>query len=248
MGRAWRSVGRVAPPHPPPDSARTQHALAQMLAHDMRNPLAAIVANLSFLDHACRDADREVRETIADLHASSDVLLRLIDGTVTIAALESSDAGAVRGRVSLREVVRAAAQAVAANGRAPVRADERGPDAEVLGDLTLLTTAVTHLAHNGAQHSRRGAEVVLSVERRGRRAAVVLSDEGPPFGPPEQHFSREAQVDLKLRPGGRYERGLGLYVVGLVARAYDGTVETSRDGARSVVRVWFPVAGEEVAP
>lgn len=240
----------MAPPHPPPDPARTQHALAlaQMLAHDMRNPLAAIVANLSFLDHACRDADREVRETIADLHASSDVLLRLIDGTVTLAALESSDVGAARGRVSLREVLRGAVQAAAASGRAPVRVDERGPDAEVIGDPGLLTTAVAHLAHNGAHHSRRGAEVVLSVERKGRRAAVVLSDEGPPFGPPEEHFTREAQADLKLRPGGRYERGLGLYVVGLVAKAHDGTIETSRDGARSVVRVWFPVAGEEVAP
>ena len=49
--------------------------------------------------------------------------------------------------------------------------------------------------------------MVLTVERKGRRAALVLSDEGPPFGPPEQHFTREAQVDLKLRPGGRYERG-----------------------------------------
>jgi signal transduction histidine kinase len=220
-----------------------------MLAHDMRNPLAAIVANLSFLDHACRDADREVRETIADLHASSDVLLRLIDSTVTIAALEAPDVGyPARARVSLREVAAAAVQAAVTNGRVALRADERAPDAEVLADVGLLTTAATHLANNGAQHSRRGAEVVLTVERKGRRAALVLSDEGPPFGPPEQHFTREAQVDLKLRPGGRYERGLGLYVVGLVAKAYGGTVETARDGARSLVRVWFPLAPDEERP
>ena len=128
-----------------------------MLAHDMRNPLAAIVANLSFLDHACRDADREVRETIADLHASSDVLLRLIDSTVTIAALEAPDVGyPVRARVSLREVASAAVQAAVTNGRVTLRADERAPDAEVLADVGLLTTAATHLANNGVQHSRRG--------------------------------------------------------------------------------------------
>lgn len=234
--------------HLSPESARTQHALALMLAHDMRNPLAAIVANLSFLDHACHNADREVRETIADLHTSADVLLRLIDGTVTIAALETPEAGAHRARVSLRDAARAAAHAASSNGRAPVRVDERGPDAEVLADPAMLTAAATHLACNGAQHSRRGAEVVLSVERRGARAALVMTDEGTPFGAPEQHFTREAQIDLKLRPGGRYERGLGLYVIGLVARAYDGAIETARDGARSVVRVWFPVAGEEKAP
>ena len=53
-----------------------------MLAHDMRNPLAAIVANLSFLDHACRDADREVRETIADLQ---DIYKALSPHRATIA-------------------------------------------------------------------------------------------------------------------------------------------------------------------
>jgi signal transduction histidine kinase len=220
-----------------------------MLAHDMRNPLAAIVANLSFLDHACRDAEREVRETLADLHASCDVLLRLIDSTVTIAALEVPDLGtAPRSRVSLRDISRTAVQAATTHGRVSLRVDERGPDAEVLADLALLTTAATHLANNGAQHSRRGAEVVLSVERRGHRAALVLSDEGPAFGPPEQHFTREAQVDLKLRTGGRYERGLGLYVVGLVAKVYGGSVETARDGVRSIVRVWFPLAPEEETP
>lgn len=232
----------------PPDVARTQYVLAQMLAHDMRNPLAAIVANLSFLDHACRNADRDVRETIADLQESANVLHHLVENLVTIAALEAPDAGSHRVRVSLREVARAAVQAVAPNSRVSVRVDEWGPDAEVLADASKLVLAATHLALNGVRHSQQGAEVVLSVERRGGHAALTLSDEGTPFGPPEEHFTREAQVDMKLRPGSRYERGLGLYLVGLVAQVYDGTIETARDGTRSIVRVWFPMAGEEKAP
>jgi len=239
-------VTAVASSEPSPEYARTQLALTQLLAHDLRNPLAAIVANLSFLDQVCRGAEAEVRETLGDLQASAEVLLRLIDGAVTIAALEAPEAGAARSRVSLREVARGAARA-ARSGRATVRVDEGG-DAEVLADAAMLLTAATQLVNNGVQHSRRGGEVVLAVARGDGEAALALSDEGSPFGPPEQHFTREAQPALKHRSGGRYERGLGLYLVGLVARAYAGRVETAQEAGRSVVRLWFPLAGEEKAP
>lgn len=229
---------------------RTQHALAQMLAHDLRNPLAAMLANLSFLDHACRDTDNEVRETIGDLHGSCAMMLSLVDSMVTVSALESPEARAMpRTEVSLLEAARLAAKATAgAAARLSSRVEvSPAADALVLADLSLLVTMATHLANNGVQHARRGSTISLVVERdfEARRAALVLRDDGPPFGAAEAHFTRDAQPGLKLKSGGRYERGLGLYVVWLVARAFDGTVATSGEGGRAVVRVWFPMVHPE---
>ena len=97
-GHLRRSVTPVTKPESADPSLaawqRTQHALAQMLAHDLRNPLAAMLANLSFLDHAYRGADGEVRETLADLHASCAMMLTLVDSMVTVSALESPEARA----------------------------------------------------------------------------------------------------------------------------------------------------------
>lgn len=229
----------------PHDWLRLQEELAQLVAHDMRNPLQAIIANASFLDDAFNATEQEARETTSDIRSSADVLLRLIENTVTIARLEAATSASIaRSAVSLLAVVESAVErcaGIAASSEIGISL-EASESARVMADPQLLDQMVQNLITNAIQHSRRRTSVSLRVERAGGRAAVVVVDQGPPFGAVERHFTREAQPAIKFQPDGRYSRGLGLYVVGLVSRAFGGTIEPSREGARSVLRVWFPVA------
>lgn len=224
---------------------REQEELAQLFAHDFKNPLAAVLANLSFLELSLRDADPEVRETLVDVRTSAELLLRLIDNQAAIARLESPTASAIpRVPVALAMVVRTAvARCASSAASVPVTlTHQAGVDATVSGDPSLLELMVMNLVGNAIQHTRRGASVSVRVVRDEDRAAVVLSDAGVPFGDPASDFSRTAQSRLKFAPSGRYSRGLGLYLVGLVASAFGGSIEPSREGEASVLRVWFPLA------
>ncbi len=229
-----------------PDWLRLQEELVQLVAHDMRNPLQAIMANASFLEDATHATEQESRETTADIRSSADMLMRLIDNMVTVARLESPSAAAIqRVPVSLLSVVESAVErcaGIAANSEIGLSL-EASEGARVMADPQLLDQLVQNLVTNAIQHSRRRSSVSLRVERSGMRAAVVLVDQGPPFGTVDRHFTREAQAAIKFQPDGRYSRGLGLYVVGIVTRTFGGTIEPSREGARSALRVWLPVAG-----
>jgi signal transduction histidine kinase len=238
-----------------PEWLRLQEELVHLVAHDMRNPLQAIMANASFLDDATGATEQEAHETTSDIRSSADVLLRLIENSVTIARLESPSAEALpRVPVSLLAAVEAAMERCAgiAASSAISLSLEASLGARVMADPQLLDQMIQNLITNGIQHSRRRSSVSLRVERQGERTAVVLLDQGAPFGPVERHFTREAQATIKFQPDGRYSRGLGLYVVGLVSRAFGGTIEPSREGARSALRVWFPVASsvppKEIGP
>ena len=219
--------------------------LAQLVAHDMRNPLQAIIANASFLDDPFHPSEQETRETVADIRSSADVLLRLIDNAVAIARLEApSGAATPRSAVSLLSAAESAVArcAQSAAGAEVVLALEAGDSARVMADPQLLELMIQNMVTNALQHSRRRNSVTVRVDREAGRSAVAVIDQGPAFGTHAQHFTREAQLAIKFQPDGRYSRGLGLYLIGLVSRAFDGTIETSRDGTRSVLRVWFPAA------
>lgn len=234
----------------PPDPSlaawlQLHEELAQLVAHDMRNPLQAIIANASFLDDPFHPSEVETRETVVDIRSSADVLLRLIDNVVAIARLEAP-AGATtpRSPVSLLSAAESAVArcASAAAGAEVVLALEVADTARVMADPQLIELMVQNMITNALQHSRRRNAVTVRVDREAGRSGVAVIDQGPPFGAYAQHFTREAQVAIKFQPDGRYSRGLGLYLIGLVSSAFDGTIETSRDGSRSVLRVWFPTA------
>ncbi len=237
-------------PSAPPDAPlsawlQIQEELAQLLAHDMRNPLQAILANASFLDDSFRPSEQETRETAGDIRSSAEVLLRLIDNMVAVARLETT-VGVVlpRSPLSLLAVTETAMERCASSAASSEIALslESSENARVLADVALLELMVQNMILNAVQHTRRRGSVTVRLERRDDRAAVTVLDAGPAWGPYERHFTREAQVAIKFQTDGRYSRGLGLYVIGLVSEAFGGTIETGREGARSSLRVWLPVS------
>ena len=234
-----------APPSELEQWLRVQEDLTELVAHDMRNPMAAIVANLSFLDSAYDGNDNEVRETLSDIRLSSEMLLRLVENSVAVARLESPNAVMIpRGPVDLAAMAHGAVERTHASARSvqvelALEAPVGTPTA--LGDRGLFELMAQNMVSNAVTHSRRRQHVYVRAEADETEAALVVSDEGPPFHGPED-FSREAQSHLKLETDARYSRGLALYVVGLVTHAFGGTIRTSREGNRTVVRLSFPRA------
>src|SRR6478735_2361817 len=91
------------------------------MAHDLRNPLAAVLANLNFLELTTGPDAGETLEAVADIKLSAEVLLRMIENLVTIARLEAdlgTHAPPPSGPVDAAPAVRAAFERAAPTAQA----------------------------------------------------------------------------------------------------------------------------------
>lgn len=224
---------------------RTEEDLALLMAHDLRNPLAAIVANLSFLEMVTAPDDDDAQGALRDLRHSSDLLLRLIDNFAAVARMESPRAAALsRSAVPLAPVFATVAERHRDEGRATPRLRVISPpsDLAVLGDPGLVEGVVDNLAVAALRHARRGFEARIEARAVGGVAEISLEDEGTRYSDDGAEFVRGAQPQLQHGGHGRYAPGAGLYVIGLVARAFGGDVSVRRLGERDRLVVTLPLA------
>ncbi|RKG51593.1 GAF domain-containing protein [Corallococcus sp. AB011P] len=196
---------------------------AGVVAHEVRNPLGAILNTVAVLKREPRlgpagaSAVEMLEEEAIRLE---DIVRDLLDA---VRPLEP------RPRpVSLGELVhRALAQLLHGREELPkprVAFDEAPDVPELSGDETLLQLAVTHLMRNAIQASPRGGTVRVEVRRVPEGVSLSAEDEGPGIAglDPQRVF----EPFFLTRANGR---GLGLAIVRRVVLAHGGKV---RAGAR----------------
>ncbi len=213
--------------------------LLGLMAHDLRNPLAAIHSNLGYVEGgAALDADG--REALSDAIVSCDAIAHIIDNLEILGAHLRVEAPPVEQRFDagalIPDVVVTCGAAARSHDVRLVQAPH-GEPALALGDRELSRRALTNLVRNSIQLSPAGSEIVLSVEGRGERVIVRVDDGGEPPPPAlaEAVFTAVGQIEGKTKPGGRYSRGLGLMAARLAAERGGATVAAvaARDGYRS---------------
>lgn len=213
-------------------------ALPQLLAllvHDLRNPVATIGANLSYVSEvAAASLDVDSQEALGDsvsalrdLAAGLDYLAfiaRAIAGEPAVAAGEASVVDALRSVAALERPL-AVTLTVPEGG---LRA--RGAQA--------LPRLVEILLANAGQHAS-GKPVTLRAQRVGEEIVVEIEDTGRAIAPELRAiaFTAEGQLSLKERSDGRYGRSLGLYATGLLARAMGARLEAAGVDGAAIIRI-----------
>ncbi|HUD42040.1 MAG TPA: ATP-binding protein [Dokdonella sp.] len=232
--------------------ARLAHALQHEreflgeAAHELRTPLAALLAQAQVLEHASdRDEAREALEhLIAGIERASRLAQQLLDAARIDAggtAIRSADvdlswiAGMVADEFALL-ALRAGRTIEIENRHAPVRGD-----VDELGILVrnLLDNALRH----GAPGTRVRVETRLEDEGRSRVAVLVVADDGPgiPDGEAGRVFERFYRAENGRRTHGI---GLGLSLVERVVASHGGRVRCGigLDGRGLSVEIRLPVA------
>lgn len=225
----------------------------QVLAHEIKNPLAGIRGAAQLLARSAATEDRALTELIT---AEVDRIAALVDRMQTLGRRHSAPAAPC----NLHEAVRRAEAVLAASGKgAPIRIDEAfdpslppvlcNADALVQVVLNLLVNAReacagveqprivlrTRFASGLRLHGARGEDAIrLPIELR-------VSDNGPGIDPGLREHIFEPFVSTK--PGGE---GLGLALVQKLVREMNGRITHDREAATGLThfRVHLPVAGE----
>jgi PAS domain S-box-containing protein len=214
------------------EEGRRKDEFLAMLAHELRNPLAAIANAVQLLMHPgaegvqewCREViERQVRQ-----------LTRLVDDLLDISRISRGKIQLRPQPVELSTIIRSAAQAVR-----PL-IDERGHELrlslapgpiELEADPVRLEQVLVNLFNNAAKYTEPGGLIEMEATQEEDQAVIRVTDTGIGIGPDllPRVFELFTQGD---RTPARSEGGLGigLTMVQKLVEMHGGRVSVSSDG------------------
>jgi len=207
-----------------------RNSLLSGIAHDLRTPLASIVAASSALLHdpprLSRQQARELTQTILD---ESRRMARLADDTLEMARLESGRVTPQRDWYPIEEIVGAVlSQMEPALCRH--RVETRLPPGTGLAqiDAVMIVRVLENLIGNAIKYSPPGSRIGIRAEVEAGRTRLWVADEGPGLAAGEESrifgkFVRGAAA--AAQPG----VGLGLAICRALVEAHGGTID-ARNG------------------
>jgi signal transduction histidine kinase len=228
------------------ENDRHKDEFLAMLAHELRNPLAAVNNAVTVLKMSSDEESRNWASDVVERQVRQ--LVRLIDDLLDVSRITS-------GKIRLRkEYVEAGPILEQAIESARPLIDERRHALDVSieegglllhVDATRVGQIVSNLLMNAAKYTDGGGRIRLAARRDGQQVAISVKDNGigiPPEKLPEM-FQLFTQGDRSLA---RSEGGLGigLTVVRKLAEMHGGNVVARSDGPSqgSEFTVYLPLA------
>ena len=234
-------------PGPVADEARRQREWNSIIAHDLRQPLSALVVQIGMLRRY--RAQTRIEPLLAQMLRSTQVLERMISDLVDTSELDAHGLSVRLRHVDLSEVLRDFSARVggALTGRKLI---VRGGEtlAPARADPERLEQVLWNLISNAVKYGRADAPVEVHLHSDADGSRISVRNEGAGI----------AKADL-VRLFRRFERlnrpedaetkglGLGLYIAqGLVASHGGRIWAESTPGAETFFHIWLPAAaGDE---
>ena len=229
------------------DADRRKDEFLATLAHELRNPLAPLRNGLQ-IARLNSPADAPVRRTIEMMDRQVNMLVHLVDDLMDVSRITTGKIELRRGRVMLRQVLAASAEAsrasIDAHGHSLV-IDLCAEELSVEGDFDRLTQVFSNLLSNAAKYTERGGTIDLRVVRAGSEAVVSVADTG--IGIPAADLPVIFEMFSQVRAHqGRADGGLGigLSLVKQLVSMHGGSVQVTSAGAGlgSTFSVRLPLA------
>jgi two-component system, sensor histidine kinase len=241
------------------EADRRKNEFLSMLAHELRNPLAAITASLSLLDRRdpLDDVERRARDVLA---RQSSNLGRLIDDLLDVARVTQGKIEFKWEAVDLRQLLERVVEntlqtKITPRGQAlSVRLPSE--PLYVRGDATRLEQIFTNLLDNASKYTDKDGAILLALEGSGDAgsgdagkplARVLVSDEGIGMSqdtlPNIFGLFSQADVPIARSRGGL---GIGLTLVRTLVELHGGSVRASSRGLGqgSQFEVSLPLAND----
>lgn len=210
---------------------------AYAASHDLKAPLRDVAHLAEWIREDIGETDNEdIARNLDRMRTRVNRMQRLLDDL-----LEYSRAGRDAAPAERLDVAVVIAEArtlcsvpegfeVDVPTTGPVIRSPRAPLQQVL--MNLIANAITH-------HDAANGRVWVSVQDRGTRIEISVSDDGP--GIPEELQERAMRIFAQLQPQGESEgSGVGLAIVDKHVRNFGGEVSIDSRGRGTTVRFTWP--------
>ncbi|MBY6200258.1 two-component sensor histidine kinase [Maritalea mobilis] len=232
-------------------AAKSAIGMAEMLAHEIKNPLAGITGAAQLISMNASGEDRELTDLIV---AETRRILKLLEQVEEFGNVRPPDRRAVNIHDVLDRARRSAAVGFAAHMEIEDDYDPSLP--ATWADPDQLQQVFLNLLKNAAEAGKAGGticirtfyELSLKVRRRdGSGGAVPLQieiiDDGPGIPP-----DIAADIFEPFVSGRENGTGLGLALVSKIIADHEGWVALDSVPGRTVFRISLPVAPRDEAP
>ena len=213
-------------------------------AHELRTPLAALIAQLQVAQMA--DSDTKRCSVLSKCERGARRMSHLVEQMLTLARLDAGPAAPAREPLDLQ--VEAAAVCAdlgpaAVAGRLALSLDAVG-SLPLLGQAELLRVMLRNLIDNAIRYTPAGGRIDVSLTREGDWVVGVVQDDGPGVSEPQlpllgQRFSRLGSPEVE-------GVGLGLSIARRIVALHGGQIDFSNvaasHGLRVTLRLPAPIA------
>jgi signal transduction histidine kinase len=229
---------------------RAQVAFLAGVAHDLRNPLAALVTSVSLIPpNQPLPPEPRIRRTLELVQRQLKKLERMVNDFMDMTKIDAGQLELHLERHDLRQVVRDVVALFEAT--APEQQIELSlPNEPVcaLCDPLRVEQVVSNLISNAIKYSPRARKIEVELSRAGAEGTIAVRDYGVGISEEDQRrlFEpfRRASLTKETIPGA----GLGLYVVRRLVDAHAGHIDvSSTPGQGSCFSVRLPLASSEVS-
>jgi signal transduction histidine kinase len=238
-------------------AARAAHAAAAkedllgIVAHDLRNPLGAIILQATLIDrHTGEDrAHRHAGSIVAIATRTEAFIQKLLDA----ARIEAGRLSVAWSWCRIADVLGAAVETfgpMAAEKSITLDQEISRGDLGFWGDPERIGQVLSNLVGNALKFTPDGGRITIRAVESGFYTRVEVRDTGP--GIASQHLPRVFERFWKADAGGRQGSGLGLYIAkGIVEKHHGRIWAESVVGVGSAFIFELPIAlppGAEAAP
>ena len=212
------------------------------IAHELRNPLASMKAQLEALKDGVIEPDPATLESLTE---DVDVLARLVDDLQQLSLVEAGQLELERMAVDAGEMLRGVSArfgAQAESGRTVLRVEEEEGLPRVDADPVRIAQVLSNLVKNALAHTGEGGSIVLGAVRVGDMVEISVADTGRGIAPGDlpfifERFYRAEQARERATGGA----GIGLSVAKSLIEAHGGRIRAeSQEGSGTTISFTLP--------
>ena len=229
------------------DQARD--SLANMIVHDLNNPLTIVSATCSLTQQAMDVGildESMLKENLHNINEASSEMIRLIRGILDVAKLESGEMPVQAECVPVVALARSVWQRCLNQAEVMgIQLKYEAPEEEiqVRADPELVSRIIQNLVSNALKHTTEGICVTLSIQRTANECTLCVADNGPGIRKKDIDRIFDKFYQAALRTDGRkYGVGMGLTFCRMAALAQQGTIRVvSEEGHGASFFVTLPL-------
>ncbi len=200
-------------------------ALVSAVSHDLRTPLASIIASVTTLlePDVAWDADTR-REFLQSIDEEARRLNRLVGNLLDMSRIESGVLRPEKDWYAVGEVIEATAQRLEPRLAGHHLTLDIAPDLPLIRfDFVQIEQVLTNLLENALKYTPPGTAIAVQARRTADTVEISVTDDGPGVSQEQRArlFERFYRVDGRARPKGM---GLGLAISKGLVEAHDGRI------------------------
>jgi signal transduction histidine kinase len=223
-------------------ATRLRDEVLAIVAHDLRNPLSAILMQAEAMRRRDREPGRGDGRPAETILKAGDRMQHLIRDLLDVSLVEAGTLGLERAPLAVRELVTETVEServLASNASLDLRVDVEPALPDVWADRHRLQQLLENLIGNAIKFTPAGGRVTVGAGRRPGEVLFWVSDTGCGIGAESlpHVFDRFWHVRREARAGA----GLGLAIARGIAEAHGGRMWVeSTLGKRSIFFFTIP--------